>query len=127
MKREVLEETGLTVTGWAYRGIVTFVSDQAETEYMHLFLASDWTGDLSACDEGTLEWIPLERVPSLPSWEGDRIFLDYLRDKTMPFFSLKLVYEGERLLFAERDGRRIPAGKNKKPGIPGLDGVDEWT
>ena len=42
--REIREETGLTVTGYRYRGIVTFVSDRWETEYMHLFTADAWTG-----------------------------------------------------------------------------------
>ena len=104
--REVREETGLTLTRWRYRGIVTFVSDQWPTEYMHLFTADGFTGQMGECLEGDLCWVPKEEVPHLPLWEGDRIFLSYLAEE-QPFFSLKLVYEGEKLVFAARDGRPL--------------------
>lgn len=100
MCREVLEETGLTVTTWKYCGIVTFVSDKWETEYMHLFKSSDFHGCVKKsedCDEGNLEWVDIDRVPELPLWEGDKIFLELL-SKDVPFFSLKLCYEGETLI-----------------------------
>ncbi len=105
--REVYEETGLTLTGYRYRGIVTFVSDEWEcAEYMHLFTADRFTGTLRECDEGELAWIPIPEVRALPMWEGDAVFLDLLREDK-PFFSLKLVYEGERLAEAVLNGRRI--------------------
>ena len=106
MKREVLEETGLSITEFRYRGIVTFVSDEYPTEYMHLFTCSDWTGEEKECDEGELAWIEKERLLSLPMWEGDRIFLALL-DTDAPFFSLKLVYRGEHLCEAVLDGKKI--------------------
>ena len=87
--RETLEETGLTLTDWRYRGIVTFVSDRWETEYMHLFTATGWTGRLHECDEGVLEWVSREQFRGLPQWEGDRIFLRLIEEDA-PFFSLKL-------------------------------------
>lgn len=105
--REVYEETGLTLTAYRYRGIVTFVSDRWETEYMHLFTADGFTGTLKECDEGTLEWVDDALVPTLPTWEGDRIFLNLL-DSPRPFFSLKLVYAGETLTEAVLDGTPIP-------------------
>ena len=104
--REIREETGLTLTRYRYRGLVTFVSDRYETEYMHLFTADGFTGELIDCDEGTLEWVPIARVPALPTWAGDRIFLDLLT-KDVPFFSLKLAYEGDRLVQAVLDGEDI--------------------
>ena len=104
--RETREETGLTLRSWADRGIVTFVSDRWETEYMHLFTSSDFTGTMTECDEGDLVWIPVSRVPYLPLWEGDRIFLKLL-GTDRPFFSLKLRYEGETLREAVLDGKRI--------------------
>ena len=104
--REVREETGLTLTSYAYRGLVTFVSDRYETEYMHLFTADGFAGELIDCDEGTLEWVPRERVPDLPTWAGDRIFLDLLM-RDVPFFSLKLAYEGDRLVLAVLNGKTI--------------------
>ncbi len=109
--RETREETGLTLNSWAYRGIVTFVSDRWETEYMHLFTSDDFTGTLRECDEGDLVWIPIEQVPNLPIWQGDRLFLDLL-DTDRPFFSLKLRYEGESLCEAVLDGKKIFPAEN---------------
>ena len=105
MLREVREETGLTVTDWAYRGIVTFVS-QDWCEYMHLFTASEFTGEVRACDEGTLEWVETDKLTQLPMWEGDKVFLRLLKEKE-PFFSLKLVYDEERLVKAILNGKTI--------------------
>lgn len=104
--REVKEETGLTLTAYRYRGIVTFVSDRWETEYMHLFTGEAFTGTLTECDEGTLEWVNNDRVPLLPTWEGDRIFLRLLAQE-VPFFSLKLEYAGDTLVRATLDGKVI--------------------
>lgn len=105
--REVREETGLTLTSWRYRGIVTFVSDEWGTEYMHLFTSDGWEGTLRQdCDEGVLEWIDREKLLKLPIWEGDKIFLRLL-DEDAPFFSLKLRYEGERLADAVLNGEMI--------------------
>ena len=105
--REVKEETGLTLTSYAYRGLVTFVSDRYETEYMHLFTADRFEGTLIDCDEGTLEWVPKEKVPDLPTWAGDRIFLRLLTED-VPFFSLKLAYEGDTLVRAVLNGKELP-------------------
>lgn len=104
--REALEETGLVLKNPAYRGIVTFVSDRYETEWMHLFLATEFSGKIRDCDEGTLEWIEKERLLALPHWEGDEIFLRLLNEN-VPFFSLKLCYEGDTLTEAVLNGERI--------------------
>lgn len=105
--REAKEETGLTLTSLRYRGIVTFVSDQMPVaEYMHLFTADAFTGEVRECDEGDLEWIPIEELLRLPMWEGDKIFLRLLQTNE-PFFSLKLVYEGETLREARLNERII--------------------
>lgn len=106
--RETKEETGLTLTSYRYRGIVTFVSDIWETEYMHLFTADGFTGALTDCDEGDCQWISREKLLSLPMWEGDRIFLNLLFDPEQPFFSLKLEYTGEQLTYAAKDGVPLP-------------------
>ena len=103
--REVREETGLTLTRWRYRGIVTFVSG-GQGEYMHLFTADGYSGELKSCEEGELEWVEKRRLLSLPIWEGDKIFLRLL-DSEQPFFSLKLRYEGERLVAAALDGKAM--------------------
>lgn len=98
MRREMKEETGLTPNKLNYRGLVTFVSNEFGTEYMHLFHTDDFTGEIVRnCDEGNLEWVDKDEIVNLPLWEGDKIFLDLLR-KDVPFFSLKLVYEGQDLI-----------------------------
>lgn len=95
--REVFEETGLTLTQYRFRGIITFVLD-GEAEYMHLFTASGFIGEVAVdCDEGELKWIPKDEVMNLALWEGDKIFLKLLLEDA-PFFSLKLVYHGEELV-----------------------------
>ena len=104
--REVREETGLTLTSYRYCGIITFVSDRWETEYMHLFHATGFEGTVRDCDEGVLEWVAREKVASLPQWEGDRIFLRLMQENR-PFFSLKLVYEGETLTRAVLNGEAL--------------------
>ena len=69
--REVKEETGLTLTSY---------------------------GKLITCNEGDLKWVDKTIVPTLPTWEGDAIFLKLLLENEENFFTLKLVYEGESLV-----------------------------
>ena len=104
--REVREETGLTLTSWTYRGIVTFVNTRCESEYMHLFTADGYEGTLKQCDEGVLEWIDRRRLYDLTLWEGDKIFLRLL-ETDEPFFSLKLCYDGDVLVSAALNGGKI--------------------
>ena len=104
--REAKEETGLTLTRWRCRGVVTFLSDTYEGEYMYLFTADGFEGELTDCPEGDLQWASREFLDSLPKWEGDKIFLDLLWEDA-PFFLLKLRYEGDKLVEAVLDGKRI--------------------
>lgn len=96
--REVVEETDLTLTSYAFRGIITFVSDTWEGEYMHLYTADGFEGEITDCDEGELHWIEKDKLFDLPMWEGDRIFLRYLLDNRTDVFRLKLVYRGDELI-----------------------------
>ena len=97
VQREVKEETGLTMTNPRFRGIVTFVSDEWGTEYMHLFTCTEFTGTLTDCDEGELVWLPKAELLPKKMWAGDRLFLKAL-DERSDFFSLKLRYRGEELV-----------------------------
>ncbi|MCR5704649.1 MAG: 8-oxo-dGTP diphosphatase [Eubacterium sp.] len=97
MLREVQEETGLTLTDYRLRGVITFISNEWITEYMYLFDASGFEGELQECDEGDLQWIPQEELLQLNLWEGDKIFLKKLL-KDDRFFTLKVRYEGEELV-----------------------------
>ena len=97
VKREVYEETGLRLIKPEYRGIITFAPDNWETEQMHLFVCTDFGGELIDCDEGTLEWVDKDKICDLPIWEGDKIFFELI-EKEKGFFSLKLCYEGDKLV-----------------------------
>ncbi len=104
IRREALEETGLTLSGLVPRGFITFVSDEWGTEYMHLYTAADCYGELTECDEGELCWVPKSEVYNLPIWEGDKIFFG-LMELNEPYFYLKLVYHGDELVEAVLNDR----------------------
>lgn len=112
--REVKEETGYTLTSYQHRGIVTFLSGNGDTEYMFLFTADGFEGELISCNEGNLEWVKIWEIPKLNLWEGDRIFLRLLQEERA-FFSLKLVYDGsERLIEAILDGEKMELETKKE-------------
>lgn len=96
MYREVYEETGLTVTAYVFAGVITFLSDIYETEYMFIYVVTGFTGNLIVCDEGDLAWIPKKDVMALNLWEGDRIFLKLLAEQRYGF-SIRYVYQGDTL------------------------------
>ncbi len=103
--REAKEETGLTLTSWKCRGIVTFLTNGPwDGEYMYLFTADGFEGEEIPCDEGDLQWVSREFIRNLPQWEGDRIFLDLLWQDA-PFFLLKLRYDGDTLVEAVLNGK----------------------
>lgn len=102
--REVKEETGLLLTSWKLRGIITFISNEWQTEYMFLYTADGFEGEIIECMEGNLEWVDKADMYELPLWEGDKIFLNLL-DTTDEFFSLKLRYEKDKLVEAVLNGK----------------------
>lgn len=104
--REVYEETGLTLTSYFFRGLITFVSDEWPTEYMCLFTADGFMGELKDCDEGRLEWVPKNNISLLNIWEGDKWFLRLL-DERRDFFTMKLRYEGDNLMEVYVDGKEV--------------------
>lgn len=107
VRRETLEETGYVLGNVTPRGIVTFVSDEFGTEWMHLFTSDDFTGEmLPDCDEGILRWVDKKEAYSLPLWEGDRTFLRLIEGDS-PFFSMKLVYRGDELTEIILDGEKL--------------------
>ena len=106
-RREIREETGLIATEIRLRSVITFLTDEGEDERMYLFTSSAFEGNIRECDEGELAWIPVEKVAELPSWEGDRIFLEKIRRPEQGYFSLTLDYHGDVLQHAVlwEDGR----------------------
>lgn len=112
--REVKEETGYTLTSYRYRGLVTFVFADIETEYMSLFTADGFEGEQIPCDEGMLEWVKICDLEKLNLWEGDKIFFRLLAEN-VPFFSLKLIYDKEgRLVSAWLNGKEMEEYNNEK-------------
>lgn len=116
IRREALEETGLTLKELRFRGIVTFCFRKPENvydgehwddwEYMCLFTATVDDAELSECNEGNLEWVKKERISELNLWEGDKVFFRLLGEG-VPFFSLKLCYHGDKLLGTELNGEKM--------------------
>lgn len=104
--REVSEETGFKLLNYRLRGVITFISDRWQTEYMFLYTADSFEGQIGKCDEGNLEWVDKDTVYELPIWEGDKIFFRLL-EQEVPFFSLKLRYIGEELVEKVLNGERI--------------------
>ena len=115
--REAKEETGLTLTSWRCRGVVTFLNDCCEGEYMYLFTADGFEGDLKECDEGDLQWVSRDFLDKLPKWEGDQIFLELLWSGA-PFFLLKLRYHGDTLTEAVLDGKKMTKTNTGRWTIP---------
>ena len=107
--REALEETGLTLTSYRFRGIVTFTQEGYGTEYMCLYTADGFEGTMKECSEGILEWVPKKDLLKLNLWEGDKVFLKLLAEEAT-FFSLKLSYQGDQLIEAILDGRALDIG-----------------
>ena len=106
--RELKEESGIdsaSLEGFEYRGLITFLSSEYPSEYMHVFTASvpaDFELPRKDCDEGELSWVGLDSINDLPVWEGDKIMFDYLFKRTpRRFFTMKFRYEGDKLVFHE--------------------------
>lgn len=95
--REVKEETGLILNSVSLRGILTFINTICETEYIFVFTSNDFTGNLVECNEGDLQWVDKEKVTSLNLWEGDKIFIEKIKEES-PFFTIKYIYDGDTLL-----------------------------
>ena len=108
--REVKEETGLTLTSYRFRGLITFTFSsqgrETDTEYMCLYTANGYEGELISCSEGNLEWVNKKDIFSLKLWEGDKIFFRLLQEERQ-FFSLKLVYQDDELREAVLDGEKL--------------------
>ena len=110
--REAKEETGLTLTSWKCRGVVTFLTEKPnEGEFMYLFTCDGFEGSLKQCDEGDLQWISKDFLDQLPKWEGDSIFLKLLWEEA-PFFLLKLRYDGSNLVEAVLNGTPLTKDQN---------------
>ena len=110
--REAKEETGLTLTSWKCRGVVTFLTNEPyEGEFMYLFTSDAFEGQLKQCDEGDLQWVSRDFLDSLPKWEGDAIFLKLLWENA-PFFLLKLRYDGSTLVEAVLNGQTLTEREN---------------
>lgn len=105
VRREIREETGIEPAQLRLRGIITFLLPAWGNELTFLYTAETQCTHLPECSEGVLQWIPKEDVLSLPLWEGDKVFLNLLRERETPFDCL-LSYSVEgKLISARVDGK----------------------
>jgi len=98
--REVKEEAGVILSEFKLRGIVTFnniIGDPKHLYYIFIYTASDYIGEIGACDEGELRWIDNDKILDLELWEGDRLFWNWLLNDDR-FFSANFVYDGDKLV-----------------------------
>ena len=90
--REIKEECGLTVKSQKMKGFISFPKfDKVNDWQVFIFVIDDFEGELIDSPEGTLEWIPNEKLTELNLWEGDKHFIPWLFDNK--FFSSKFIYE----------------------------------
>ena len=95
--REVREESGLAISDPRLRGVLTFPAFlDGEDWLVFVYTATQFTGEVGECAEGALSWVDDAKILDLPLWEGDRVFLPWLRDDR--FFSAKFTYRDGRLL-----------------------------
>ncbi|MBJ8325970.1 NUDIX hydrolase [Streptococcus pacificus] len=101
-KREIFEETGLTVTKMAFKGVITFPNfTPKEDWYTYVFKVTGFEGNLlKESPEGTLEWVAYEDVLNKPTWEGDYEMLKWILED-YPFFSAKFSYVDKQLVDKE--------------------------
>jgi len=92
--REVKEESGLTISKPKMKGFITFPLFDGKKDWLvFVFTADKFTGELIDSPEGNLEWVPNESLPELNLWDGDKIFLEWLKQDK--FFSAKFIYENK--------------------------------
>ena len=93
--REIKEETGFDVHNMEYAGQILFVNDDYE-EMMYIYKSNDFSGEMIECDEGTLHWVPIDKVLDLNLWEGDRLFHPKLRANEL--INMKLMYKNDKFV-----------------------------
>jgi len=92
MRREVFEESGLTVEEAHLKGFLTFPDfDGQDDWYAFVFVVTEFSGELKASDEGELHWIADDKVSALELFEGDRVFMPWLEQERL--FSAKFIYD----------------------------------
>ena len=94
--REIREECGLTLRNPILKGIMTFPQfSKGEDWWAFIFIAREFEGSLKESSEGDLEWIDNDKLFDLDLWDGDKIFIEWLKKKG--FFSAKFVYKDGKL------------------------------
>ena len=96
--REFYEETGLTISNIQLKGYITFPGIyNGVDEGMFLFVAKDYSGTLKLdCNEGELCWVEDSEIPTLPMWQGDAYFDEFLNYPG--FVEAKFTYEKDELV-----------------------------
>lgn len=94
IRREIYEETGLSVNEIKMRGVITFILPRWENEISFLYETNDFVGEIKECNEGELEWVGIKDVTKLNLWEGDYYFIETLLNSDN-WIEIKLVYDKE--------------------------------
>jgi 8-oxo-dGTP diphosphatase len=100
MRREILEEAGITCESMQLRGSLNWpgFGKHGEDWLGFIFVIDRYSGTpLLSNPEGTLEWVALERLMSLPMWEGDRHFLPLVFDADPRPFHGVMPYKDGRM------------------------------
>jgi len=99
MRREILEESGLIVDQMSLRGTISWPGFGMRDEdwFGFIFRIEGWQGEPhSGNHEGTLEWIPLTSLATLPMWPSDHNFLPLVfDDDPRPFHGSMPFYKGQ--------------------------------
>jgi len=92
LSRELWEESGLVVDHAVLRGTVSWpgFGKNGEDWFGFIFLVDKWHGEqFVGNNEGTLEWVPLDSLLTLPVWPSDLEFLPMVFDEdTRPFHGI---------------------------------------
>ena len=101
LKREIREEAGVECEEIVLRGTISWpgFGKDGEDWFGFIFRVDRFSGNpLNENPEGTLSWIPVEKILDLPLWAGDRYFLPLVFSDDPRQFHGVMPYDGGKPL-----------------------------
>lgn len=101
MRREIYEESGIRADRMQLRGTISWpgFGKQEENWFGFIFRIEQWHGEVhSGNAEGTLEWIPLSQLDTLPLWPSDHLFLPMVFDDDLRPFHGHMPYKNGHMI-----------------------------